>query len=92
MTDDRSKRVQRVERELFETLSHYLLHGLQQPLPCYASVTAVEVNPNLRHAKVFFRLIGEGKTVEQAKEALLGSAPGFNVKSQRMLLRSFAQC
>lgn len=70
MSDSRSKRVQRVERELFETLSHFLLHGLAEPLPCYASLTAVEVNPNLRHAKVYFRLIGDEKQVRVGEEML----------------------
>ena len=43
MADDQHKRVQRVQRELFETLSHYLQHNLPLPLPCYASVSAVDV-------------------------------------------------
>ena len=67
---EQSNRVQRVQRELFETLSNFLLHGLNAPLPSYAAVTAVEVNPNLRHAKVFFRLVGEAKHVA-ATEAIL---------------------
>jgi ribosome-binding factor A len=66
----RSNRVQRVERELLETLAQFLQHGLNEPLPCFASVTAVEVSPNLRHARVFFRLVGEKKHVAEA-EALL---------------------
>lgn len=57
MTSD-SKRVQRVQRELFETLSKFLLHDLREPLPSYASITAVEVSPDLRNAKVFFRIVG----------------------------------
>ncbi len=59
-----SKRVQRVERELLETLSHHLLHSLGGALPCFASITAVEVTPNLRHAKVFFRLVGTDSEVK----------------------------
>lgn len=67
---DRSNRVQRVERELLETLAQFLQHGLNEPLPCFATVTAVEVSPNLRHARVFFRLVGEEKHVNQAQAIL----------------------
>jgi len=67
---DRSNRVQRVERELLETLAQFLQHGLNEPLPCFAAVTAVEVSPNLRHARVFFRLVGEKKHID-ATEAIL---------------------
>src|SRR5437868_6463023 len=70
MSDSRSKRVQRVERELFETLSSFLQHNISQALPCYASVTAVEVNPNLRHARVFFRLIGNAAETKAGEEIL----------------------
>lgn len=67
---DRSTRVQRVERELLETLSHFLLHELNTPLPCYVSITAVEVTPDLRHARVFFRLVGKQTLTRQGEEVL----------------------
>lgn len=71
------KRVQRVERELFETLSHFLLRGLPQPLACYASLTAVEVSPDLRYAKIFFRLIGDEKNVVDGQKTLEHERPNF---------------
>ncbi len=77
MSDNRDKRVQRVERELFETLSEFLLHGLRQPLPCYASISAVEVNSSLRHAKVFFRLIGDAPQVTEGQKMLDAERAGF---------------
>ena len=89
MSDTRNKRVQRVERELFETLSHYLLHGLSQPLPCFASVTAVDINPNLRHAKVFFRLIGDKKQVEEGQAILLEERSGFQREVARNMQSKF---
>jgi len=70
MSDSRSKRVQRVERELLETLSQFALQGLSEPLPCFASVSAVEVSPDLRNAKVFFRLVGGEQEVAVTKEIL----------------------
>lgn len=70
MVSSNSKRVQRVERELFETLSHFLVHGLSESLPVLTSITAVEVNPNLRHARVFFRLVGSPDETRAAEELL----------------------
>ena len=69
---DRSTRVQRVERELLESLSHFLLQKLTTPLPCYVSITAVEVSPDLRHARVFFRLVGKDKFTRDCEEILAG--------------------
>lgn len=70
MSENRSKRVQRVERELFEVLSSFLIHGLAEPLPGYASVSAVEVTPDLRNARVFFRLVGGEDEVNATREVL----------------------
>jgi ribosome-binding factor A len=72
LTNDRSTRVERVERELLQTLSNFLLHELNTPLPCYVSITAVEVSPDLRHARVFFRLVGKDKITRECEETLAG--------------------
>lgn len=85
MTPTSSKRVQRVERELFEALSRYLLHGLAEELPCFASVTAVEVTPNLRHGKVFFRLVGESASTSAAEKILLAERSGFQREAAAIL-------
>ena len=77
MTSDRSTRVQRVERELLEVLSHFLLHGWGEALPCYVSVTAVEVTPDLRHARVFFRLVGSENVTRKAEEILAAGRGAF---------------
>jgi ribosome-binding factor A len=77
LPDDRSTRVERVERELLQTLSNFLLHELTTPLPCYVSITAVEVTPDLRHARVFFRLVGKEKFTREAEEVLAGLRGAF---------------
>jgi len=89
LPDTSRKRVQRVERELFETLSHFLLHGLGQSLPCYASVTAVEVNANLRHAKVFFRLIGDSAQTKTGEELLVKERANFQREVAKRLQSKF---
>lgn len=70
MMSNQSTRARRVERELFETLSNFLLHNVGGSLPSYASITAVDVTPDLRNAKVFFRLVGEAKMIEATKDIL----------------------
>jgi len=74
---DRSTRVQRVERELLESLTHFLLHELTTPLPCYVSITAVEVSPDLRYARTFFRLVGKDKLTRECEETLAGLRGAF---------------
>lgn len=74
---DRSTRGQRVERELFESLSHFLLHGLSTPLPCYVSITAVEASSDFRYARVFFRLVGKDKVTREGEETLASLRGAF---------------
>jgi ribosome-binding factor A len=72
MSQQGSTRAQRVERQLFESLSNFLVQDLSTPLPCYASITALEVSPDLRHARVFFRLVGSQDHTQEAEKMLTG--------------------
>lgn len=76
-SEERSKRLSRVERELLETLSNALLHELNTPLPGYASITAVEASPDLRNARVYFRIVGAEKVAEETEKILLGQRKLF---------------
>ena len=89
MTLSRSKRVQRVERELFETLSQFLIHEVSVPLPCYVAVSAVEVSPDLRNAKVFFRLVGQEKATQDAKAILAQERAEFQKHVAQQLKLKF---
>jgi ribosome-binding factor A len=89
MSEARSKRVQRVERELFETLSYFLLHEFGHPLPCYASISAVEVNGDLRSAKVFFRLVGGADETGAAKALLEAERTRFQKHVAREIQMKF---
>ena len=73
----RPTRVQRVERELLELLTNYLLHSWGTPLPCYASITAVECSPDNRYARVFFRLVGSESVTRKAEEILAAGRGAF---------------
>lgn len=52
-----SRRVQRVERELREIISTYLLSGFKYPLIGIITLTRVEVSADLRSAKVFLSMM-----------------------------------
>lgn len=85
----RNKRLQRVERELFQTLCEFLQHEVHTPLPCFASITAVEVSPDLRHAEVFFRLVGEENDVNASKKLLDIERPNFQKHIAQTLKMKF---
>jgi len=84
---NRSTRVQRVESEILQILSHHLQH--MPPLPCYASITAVEANPDLRHARVYFRLVGQGEPVEVAQSLLTAERSKFQHQVAKQLKTKF---
>lgn len=65
-----SHRLARVERELFQLVSEYLQYHLSEPLPAFVSVTAVEVSPDLKHARTFFRIVGEQEDQQVSEEIL----------------------
>lgn len=84
---NRSTRVQRVESEMLQILATHLQH--MPPLPCYASITAVEAHPDLRHAKVFFRLVGQGAVVSEAEALLAAERPRFQNQMAKQLKLKF---
>lgn len=84
-----STRVARVQRELYETCSQFLQHRLGEPLPCYAAVSAVDVSPDLRNARVFFRLVGGDPEVAEAKVVLGRERAQFQKHVARSLKMKF---
>ncbi|MCB0364376.1 MAG: 30S ribosome-binding factor RbfA [Bdellovibrionaceae bacterium] len=54
-----NRRILRVEKELRQLIAGYLTTGLKEPLMGLASVTRVQVSPDLRHGKVFVSIIGD---------------------------------
>lgn len=84
---NRSTRVQRVESEILQILALHLQH--MPPLPCYASITAVEAHPDLRNARVFFRLVGQGAVIDDAKEILSAERARFQNQVAKQLKLKF---
>src|SRR5437868_13290823 len=67
--------MQRVERELFQSLTLFLQHEIISTLPSYAAITAVGISPDLRQAKVYFRLVGLPENLRRT-EVLLSEQRG----------------
>ena len=69
-----SRRVQRVERELREIVSTYLLSGLREPLHGLVTLTRVSASPDLRNAKVFLSMMASEEEKAVNLENLQASA------------------
>lgn len=70
------RRVDRVNQLLLEELARLLRRELNDPRVADVTVTGVEVTPDLRHAKVYVRTLGDRTPVEEAI-AGLRSAEGY---------------
>lgn len=85
----RPTRVQRVERELFQLLSEFMAYEMAEPLACFATISAVEVSSDLRHARVFFRLVGSDEATSAGEKTLSGLRPLFQKQVARGLKLKF---
>ena len=65
-----NRRLPRVEKELRQLIAAYLTTGLKAPLTGFASVTRVQVSPDLRHSKVFVSIIGNLEDRDEDWEVL----------------------
>lgn len=87
--NSRGTRVARFESEMLQVLTMHLQNELSEPLPCFASLTTVEAHPNLRHAKVFVRLVGEPIDTKRAEEILERERPRFQKSLAREMPTRF---
>lgn len=85
-----SHRVVRVEREILRVLNTYIQQQISEPIAAHASVTSVHVSPNLRSAKVFVRVIGEGPDVHAMEELLQSHRTAMQSEINRDLHRKFS--
>ena len=65
------------------------MHGIGEELPAFTSLSAVEVSPDLRHARVFFRLVGDEGQIKKTKLILERERPGFQRRVARELNAKF---
>ena len=81
-------RKDRVEQAIKREVSNIIHDELNDPRLGFVTITKVELTPNLRHAKVFFSVLGSEKDHIKTKAAL-NSALGFirMLVAQRIKLR-----
>lgn len=80
------RRVERVGQLLREEIARLLRRELKDPRVERVTVTGVDVTPDLRHATVHVRTLGEETSVEEAIEGLR-SAEGYLRRSLGKELR-----
>lgn len=66
----------KVEHQLQKEISNIIHDEIKDPRLGFVTVTSVELSQDLRHAKVFFSVLGKEQDYEKTKEAL-DSAAGF---------------
>ena len=69
-------RMRRVNEAVREVLSAHLAEGLKDPRIGFVTVTGVETTPDLRHARVYFSVLGD-ETRRSDALAGLRSSRGF---------------
>ena len=70
-------RTERVAHLLQRELAHLIEHEIKDPrLPAFVTISAVEISPDLSHAKVYITILGDEEKIEMAVE-ILNSAEGF---------------
>jgi ribosome-binding factor A len=81
-----SDRMRRVNEAMREVLSDALTQDLKDPRVGFVTVTAVETTPDLRHARVFVSVLGDG-TVRRETIDGLQSAHGYLQRQVALQLR-----
>jgi ribosome-binding factor A len=82
---------ERVSQELIYKISAVISQRLRDPrIPPIVTITGIRLADDLRNATVFTSILGEGKTVEAAVEALNHAAPYIQrVVAASMNIRHF---
>jgi ribosome-binding factor A len=83
MTGDRMRRVDEAVREV---LSDAIASGIKDPRVGFVTVTAVQTNPDLRHARVYVSVLGDD-AVRSRSMSGLQSAHGYLQKRVARELR-----
>ncbi len=74
------KRGDRISAAIHRLVASSLIVGLSDPRLSEISITAVEMTPDNRIAKVYFSMFGDEKQVAQARKGLVHSAPVLRKK------------
>lgn len=70
----RGRRIDRIEEQLRIELSEIIEREIQDPRIGFATVTAVKISADLRHARVFVTSLGEAEEHKKTIEGLRSAA------------------
>lgn len=81
-------RVERVSSSIKREVSHIIQHELNDPRVGFITIVRVELSKDLEHAKIFYSVLGNKKSVKNSQEGL-ESAKGYIKKliGDRLKLR-----
>lgn len=71
-----STRQRRVQELLVQEISNIIRREIKDPRVGFVTITDAEVSPDLRHARVFFSVLGDASQQEETTRAL-NRAAGF---------------
>jgi ribosome-binding factor A len=84
----RYKRTDRINELLREEISVLVRDEVRDPRVGLVTITAVQTSPELDHAKVFVRMLGDEEEQEAAMEGLRSASPFVRTQlSRRLRLR-----
>jgi len=84
-----NRRLQRVEKEIYQIVSEYLITGLKVPLDGMVSVSRVSISSDFKAGKVFVTKIIDGPDMEKNVEILNEWAPYFQKEIDKKLRMKF---
>ena len=75
MAEEKSRRLQRAEKEIREVISTYLMQKQSGSSDELVSLSQVMVSPDLRRVKAYVCVIGQDETSEETLRTLQSHAP-----------------
>lgn len=69
------RRPQRISEQIREEIGRLLVHGLKDPRIGFATVTAVRVSPDLKHASVYISILGSAAERAESLRGLEAASP-----------------
>ncbi len=84
-----SRRLQRVEKEIHQIVSEYLITGLKVPLDGLVTVSRVSISPDLKSGKVYVTKLIDGPDMDGNVEILNKFAPYFQKEIDKRLRMKF---
>ncbi len=83
-----TQRTYRVAEQIQKEISEIMLRGLRDPRVGFVTITSVDVSSDLRHAKIFFTVMGEEADAEKTQQGLDSAVPFLRRElGKRMKLR-----